>query len=153
MIQILYTLHEEVNGRGTQVEVILKEENHAILSNIMLLFCHNKSWKATDGVRTVTVQWVLEREVDLREQTLLQHESSAEHSRLISSRKTQEYCQSSWFKVDVRQAANLWWLTGCPQRCTLYSINLHLIQTWESLSSCLDLPLFSRSILKFRFEF
>ena len=53
---------------------------------------------------------------------------------VISSRKTQEYCQSSWFKVDVRQAANLWWLTGCPQRCTLYSINLHLLlQTWESL--------------------
>ena len=153
MIQILHTLHEEVNGRGTQVEVILKKEDHAILSNIILLFCHSKSWKATDGVRTVTVEWVLEREVDLKEQTLLQHESSAEHSRLISSRKTQEYCQSSWFKVDVRQAANLWWLTGCPQRCTLYSISLHILQTWESLSSCLDLPLLSRSISKFRFEF
>ena len=43
MIQILYTLQEEVGGRGTQVEVILKKEDHAILSNIILLFCHNKS--------------------------------------------------------------------------------------------------------------
>ena len=45
MIQIVYenTLQEEVNGRGTQVEVILKKEDDAILSNILLLFCHNKS--------------------------------------------------------------------------------------------------------------